>query len=56
MEKRLLQGKKRSEHPKTGVRLVFERKAKVYTTTSERRDSSDKTGREPQVTWARVHW
>lgn len=63
MEKQqLLLGKQRSEdqpcpeHPKAGVRLVFERKAGVYTITSERRGSSDKLGREPQVTWARVHW
>lgn len=53
-KKQLLQGKQRSEdqpcpeHPKARVRLELERKAGVYTTTSERR--------EPQVTWARVHW
>lgn len=50
-KQQLLLGKQRSgdqhcwEHPKAGMKLVFERKAGVYTTTSKRRGSSDKLGR-----------
>lgn len=49
-KQQLLLGKQRSgdqhcwEHPKAGMKLVFERKAGVYT-TSKRRGSSDKLGR-----------